>query len=334
MKIVVCGNYGAGNLGDEMILTGLLALLNDVYPNSQITVLGKDLPKFPSGFRSFFQPFKKTREAVKNCDLFILGGGGLFAGPEPRANLIWGIQALWAYHYKKPVIMLGQSLGPTTSNFIKRIFKKASFIAVRDQDSKTNLQTLGITKEIYVTPDLAFYTPTQIPQTRKKEVLVALRQMPNLPSDFILSIANFLDSKISEGWSVKMINFQTGSDEQLHNAVIAQMKNSSSVTFLSNLSTFNSSFILGMRLHSVIFAIKTNTPFLAINYAPKVEGILKDLKLENHLINLNELNKLAINQEDFSSKIPDKRLFLTISAAFIKLSNDSPQSPQKPLSSS
>ncbi len=312
MKIVVCGNYGAGNLGDEMILEGLLALLKDVYQNPEITVPGKDLPKFPSGFRSFFKSFKNTREAVKNCDLFILGGGGLFAGPESRANLIWGIQALWAYHYKKTVIMLGQSVGPTTSNFIKKIFEKAALVAVRDTDSKTNLQHLGITKEIYVTPDLAFYTTTQIPQTRSKEMLVALRQMPSFPQDFISNIANFLDTRISEGWSVKICNFQKNSDEIIHNALLSQMKNASSVTFLDDLKNFNSSFILGMRLHSIIFALKTKTPFLAINYAPKVAGILKDLGLEKRLIELNNLGQMDVIPQNMDFKDIKQDNYITI----------------------
>jgi len=74
MKIVIAGNYGANNLGDEMILEGLLKLLNDVVPDAKITVLSsepkdtkkrhkvKSLNLFPAGFRSYLISKEKTQK--------------------------------------------------------------------------------------------------------------------------------------------------------------------------------------------------------------------------------------------------------------------------------
>jgi polysaccharide pyruvyl transferase WcaK-like protein len=71
MKIVICGNYGAENLGDELILEGMLETLRAVSPDAEITVMSGNpketkwlykarygmeaVAKFPSGIRSFLK---------------------------------------------------------------------------------------------------------------------------------------------------------------------------------------------------------------------------------------------------------------------------------------
>ena len=164
MKIVIAGNYGAKNLGDEMILEGLLKLIRSIQPDSKITVLSADpkdtkkrhkvksLNLFPSGIRSFFRNLfdfkRKNIKAIKECDVFILGGGGLFGSLTFMANFIWGIQAKMAYKYSKPVIMYGQSIGELKGKIrkriVKKLFKKSSLIVLRDHESKKRLLKLKI----------------------------------------------------------------------------------------------------------------------------------------------------------------------------------------------
>ena len=58
MKFVVCGNYGAANLGDEMILEGLKIALNQTFPNSEVKVI----QHFPLALEVFLKVyFKKTK---------------------------------------------------------------------------------------------------------------------------------------------------------------------------------------------------------------------------------------------------------------------------------
>lgn len=394
MKIVVCGNYGAKNLGDEMILEGLLTTLKSIHPNAEVTVLSgnpeetlekssekfsseihrkypekssttgfqiKSLPKFPAGLRSILKsiftsskysiaPYSNateadktnkisTDEAVKNCDYFILGGGGLFGSLTFKANLIWAIQALKAYKYGKPVIMYGQSISPIRWKFvrglIKKIFEKATLITVRDEASKEELKKLGVTKEIHVIPDLAFRIensqrvslpagqagPVILSKTsktsaqsisslqsqdvcsvqQKPTLIVALRQMPNLTRHFQQTIAEFLDWLITDhNYQIKFINFQEGPEEdnKLHQKVAALIKNQKHIQILKNIPNTDellhyfseSDFVLGMRLHAIITAIKTATPFIAVNYSPKVKNFLKTAKLTDNLLELETIN--------------------------------------------
>ena len=95
-QILVCGNYGAGNLGDEAILDGLLKLISSTWPQAKVTVQSAkpnsthrvhkvdSVYFFPAGVKSCFKFWFSTRclntiRALSKTDLVILGGGGLFS---------------------------------------------------------------------------------------------------------------------------------------------------------------------------------------------------------------------------------------------------------------
>lgn len=330
MNIVVCGNYGAGNIGDEMILEGMLLMLKNVAPKAKITVLGEK-NKFPAGIRSFLRSLfikNEAKKAVKECDYFILGGGGLFGNLTFRANIIWAIQAFQAHRYKKPVIMYGQSIGQPNGKFqkwlMKKAFKKAGFIAMRDQNSKTRLQELGIRKEIHVVPDLALRTsPKKYPPKKSREIIVALRHFKGVDREFIKNIIKFLNWLIIERKKlVKIIDFQegTGADSILHKKIIRKVKGKERIKYFKKtknqeelFKTFSeANIVLAMRLHSIITAIKAHTPFIAISYAEKVEDFLKDAELNDYMMTMEDVsfekmmflfNSIEKNHEKISSEL-------------------------------
>lgn len=326
MKIVIAGNYGAKNLGDEMILEGLLASLKAINPNVEITVLSADpqqtekhhsvksVPKFPAGFRSLINYLRKnnpTKKAVQECDYFILGGGGLFGSLSLHANFIWAVQALMAYRLKKPVIMYGQSVAPIKwpiiRKIVRKIFQKSQFIAVRDEDSKSELTKLNVQKEIHIMPDLALRIPTQekssTPSQWGKSAIIALRQISTITLEFKQNIAEFINWLIEEqNYSVKFINFQEGkeSDNALHEEIIEMIHDKTKVAHIQDMQKISdllahyncADFVLGMRLHSIITAAKTSIPFIAINYATKASAFLKAVKFQEYLIEQNNLEGL------------------------------------------
>jgi len=318
MKYVVTGNYGAKNLGDEMILEGMIESLKKADNCAEIHVLKGD-EKFPAGIKSFikwiFRGNKTAKEKVKNCDYFVLGGGGLFGSLSQYANIIWWAQAIGAYHYKKPVLMLGQSVGKIKNKYIqklvKNIFNKADLISVRDEKSKENLKGIGVTRKIILVPDLAFVRANWQPDKQlslhgidaetveSKDVIIALRQMKNLSENFKIQIARFVEwLKKEQKMNVKFVNFQTGktdNDEILHN----EIKNSvgdDTLEIISPKTTEeviklfeNVNFALCMRLHSVITAMLTNTPFIAINYADKVANLMEYMGSKENILEMTDV---------------------------------------------
>ena len=320
MKIAIAGNYGANNLGDELILGGLLTTLRAVKPAAEITVLSanpklitekfevRSVRKFPAGIRSFITylfngNLNKTRKTIKECDFFILGGGGLFDDASLRAVIIWGVQGLAASLHKKPIIMYGQNLRSLKSRIaryiVKKLFKKAVFIAVRDEDSKKTIKSLIKGKKIYLMPDLIFKLEPKFKQARENKLLICLRQQANLPKTFESAIAGFINQLAQEDEDLKIefLPFKKGKDTLFHSKIIEKIANKDRISKVAytekrqNIERLfsESKVVLGMRLHSILMAINTGTPFIAINYNPKVKNILETLNLGQYLVEPDEV---------------------------------------------
>jgi len=153
-EILIIGNFGAKNLGDELILASALAQNKNVVVMTSDSkysqkFIGREFETtefFPSGVRSFWRfcfdaRFRQSITSLKkeNFEKIIFPGGGLFA-IKNRAVWIWTIVFLWAkYFIKKPVHF--QSVGVDASmNFfsqilIRFVFHRASSISARDDKS-------------------------------------------------------------------------------------------------------------------------------------------------------------------------------------------------------
>lgn len=326
MRIAIIGNYGAKNLGDEMILEGLLKTLRQLTPEAETLVLSgdpaetakrysvKSVPKFPAGLRSFLSGFSTnaTLEEVKTCDYVIVGGGGLFAGVTLKGSLIWAVQVYRCLRLKKPVIMYGQSLGPVKGfllkMLIKYLFSRAAFVAVRDRQSKSELENLNLDKEVLLMPDLALKLEKPRQKEPENQIYVCLRQLNSLTDDFKFGVAKFLDwLTIDQKFKISFIDFQKKQDDDglVHEQIkkllpsttfetIPQPQSSAELFEIYSKATL----ILGMRLHSIIAAIRTETPFIAISYSPKVSNLLESYNLGDCCLDLTS--------SDFESL---KRLF-------------------------
>jgi polysaccharide pyruvyl transferase CsaB len=320
MNISIIGNYGANNLGDELILEGLLKTIRGVKPAAKITVLSanpaqtsekfdiRSVRKFPAGFRSIFAylfngQLSKTIKAVKKSDFVIIGGGGLFDDSQFRAVWIWSIQAATAYLLKRKVIMYGQSIKPIKSKLaqkcVKKLFKKAKFIAVRDEDSKKVLKKLIRGKKIYLMPDLIFKLEPKFEQAKDNKILFCLRDYAGKPDDFDTNLAKFINHilKKDKNLKIEFIPFKKELDEK-YIATILEKITEKDRTHIHKFTEkrreverifTTSKVVIGMRLHSILMAIVTRTPFIAINYNPKVRNILETLRLQKFVIEPGEV---------------------------------------------
>ncbi len=326
-KIVICGNYGASNLGDEAILDGILRLIRQAAPNAQITVMSNNpaeteqmhevssVKLFPAGIRSFWRALTQkglmqTVKAVKNCDLFILGGGGLFTDERPLAILIWSIQAGMARFFRRPIYCLGQSVGPLMTFFgrimTRRIFKMARVITVRDASSAIILQKLDI-HEAHVLADPVFFLGNASEDSQEiaeasspsalRENFVVISVRPWSPHDQLKlkNLAQFIDWLYQKkGLETVLIPFQIIAD----NDIKPMQEICNNVVYKDAVQIFEYSAdyrdtlklmakakaVIGMRLHSLIFATLTETPFLALSYSQKVVSFVHALEQSDYLL--------------------------------------------------
>ena len=157
-KTLLIGNFGARNIGDELIL------LFAVEKNKNVVVMTADprfsqefcgsrfetISPFPSGIRSLIRfIFQKKKSCHLKIDRVVFPGGGLFA-IKTKADFIWWCQFQWAKKLFPKALFILEYQGVDSKEyflhkfFIKSVFSKADKITVRDQPSVDFLKLVGI----------------------------------------------------------------------------------------------------------------------------------------------------------------------------------------------
>ena len=167
MKIACFGNFGVHNLGDDLILMGLL----EVFKGHELIVFCgnpervktqfqlKSHAFFPSGIRSwirylFSSPYRQQLregcEALRNCDRIVIGGGGILVDRLWRAILLWWRQLSVIRSTNKPYEFMANSF-ELNRWWTKKLFfpflKSAAKITVRDSTSQHFIEALGLKAE-------------------------------------------------------------------------------------------------------------------------------------------------------------------------------------------
>lgn len=313
-KIIICGNFGAGNLGDDAILAGIQNLLKSSFTKPEVSFMSGDLESnknaiyfFPAGFKSllkFYLTINGWKSILKmwNSDLIIFGGGGLFNDDERQSIWIWFIQFLGFYILRKKIIIIGQSVGPIkydiSKKIVKFVFGKAKFISVRDQNSVKLLNELNI-RNAHNFSDAAFALSYGFKRNINisDEILLTFREW-NYNDQFKTEYFKFL-KKVSQNQPLSFIPFQNGKNNDLNafNKYLNNFKGNITIKSLEP-EDFNQAIeiigrgklVIGMRLHSIIFAIITNTPFIAISYSKKVSDFLSSIGMSKYCIDVKNFN--------------------------------------------
>lgn len=332
-NIVIVGNYGSTNLGDELILLGLLKAIFEENPEAKVTIPSalpeetekltrfyfpektvKAVPRIPFGFRSFLNTSRNAPTLIlkpfQEADQVILGGGGLLADDESILTCpFWYTQCLPAFYYKKPFKIYGIGVGPFRGRLakwvVKKLVEKAKSVSTRDKISKVEIEKICPGKDIEVVEDPIFFLDENFfntsfsarlrqaqPDIKKPYITLSLRKYRGWNEDLYKTFAHILDFIIEDlGLQICFLPFQTYplSDLEILNKIIVHVKNKDHIFYptiepkniLQNLNmTFRlikkSQFMLGMRLHSNLFASIMKTPFLPILYSQKSKAFLRE----------------------------------------------------------
>lgn len=321
-QILICGNYGAGNLGDEALLDGILRLVATAWPNSHAIVLSAK-PKstnrehkidsvnlFPAGFKSqikfwFGGQFLRTIATLWNADLVIMGGGGLFIDEKWQAVWIWFVQSWWFWLFRKKFICLAQSVGPLNSRFgrylTKLVFSRALFISVRDSKSLHLLKNMEFA-QVKLLSDAAFALTYEheMAKNTQDQVILSLRDWPvGKHEKCLLELAKTIDWLWHDHKTKTIfIPFQehTDTDKSQYSALKLLVQSSQALE-LKEVEDYKqaleiigrSKLVIGMRLHSLIFATLESRPFVALSYSSKVRDLMFDLEMGNYVLDYNQV---------------------------------------------
>lgn len=311
-KILISGYYGFDNVGDEAVLFSILRDLRTVLGDeAEITVLSNDAATTENRYkvRAVDRWGKKTiLEEIKNCDLFISGGGSLLQDVTSKNGILYylGLIAL-AEHYKKPVVIYAQGIGPINlgrNRFLTaKLLNKATAITVRDKESLEELQAMGVSKAIIVTADpvlsvgryganptvgkelLAHYGWDETAKT----LAVALRPWPG-QYNFVEEAAKACAQMQKEGWQLLFLPMQQNQDGRINAEAAFKVKELSGempivikeqLTPAEVISTLqNVDMVLSMRLHALIIGAALSKPVIGIEYDPKIAAFMDSIKNE------------------------------------------------------
>ncbi len=309
-QIGVSGSYGGMNVGDEAILEGLLGKLYATIP-ARVTVFSKNPADTMSRHRvaRAIAPRsltrKEIREEIGKLDLLILGGGGILYDRDAAEYLR---EVFVAHELGVPVLLYAISAGPLETDAARRAVRDAleasesTIISVRDRLGRRLLEDVGVSKEIHLTADPAFMLqPEPLPEEalitegvdlHRRLVGFSVREpgpaAPDLEPDAYYALLSNAADYIVERYDADVVFVPMERIDVSHShAVVAHMENSERAEILRR--TYRPGQLLdlmgrfqlavGMRLHFLIFATLQGTPFTALPYASKVEGLLEDLEI-------------------------------------------------------
>jgi polysaccharide pyruvyl transferase CsaB len=298
-NLLIFGNYGGINIGDEVILAGLISVINK--KNWNIKVVSTDpafttkeykvqsVPHLPFGFRSFFRfDWKEALGEIKNADLIMFGGGGLFQDREKRAFVMWSFFLKVCFWYKKRVILIGNSFDINQPKNIKKaekLFKKVSFFSVRDKYSYDFLKQINVPEaKMRLATDCAFFLNKKQPEKGiKKPILFILHgELTQNHFSKLKSFKNYLKKK---GEKIEFLAMQV---RYSHDHDIARKlkikcyrpKNQEEARRI----IASAKFVVSSRLHGAILALISEVPFVAFSSMVKMKGFLKNVRLSRYFL--------------------------------------------------
>ena len=170
-RLLVCGFYGAKNLGDELMLQSLLKKIDA--KKYDITIM---LSRHVENDASCYSPYKVVHypqrnddilNIVHNYDVLVWGGGAIlddnncgFNGAKTSLGYIFLKSSIAMINAEKPVLIFGVSTNqhlkdPRFINDLQFVVNSATYFSLRDTNSKKTLEEVKIdTKKVAVIDDL------------------------------------------------------------------------------------------------------------------------------------------------------------------------------------
>jgi polysaccharide pyruvyl transferase CsaB len=298
------------NLGDEAILQSIIAQLRNSL-DVEVTVFSRNAKDTEARHKveHVVEMRNLTRVEVtpiiRDFDLFILGGGGIFFDKEVDVFL----RDLEIAHQNSiPTMVYAVGAGPlndvSSRKKVKEVLHYADVITVREREAKKIFEDIGVTNQILVTADPAFLmTPEPLSddalkyeQVHSDRLLIGLSVRepgpaapdidPNFYHGLLANAADFLISRLDADVLFVPLEKQVFDTQHSH-AVIAKMLQPQHAAVLKGdytsgqLLSFMKNFVftIGMRLHFLIFSALQGVPFVALPYATKVTGLLENLQV-------------------------------------------------------
>lgn len=314
--VALCGYYGFGNLGDELLAKAAVELLEESgVARSRVVVLSKD----PEGTRRSLGTasvdrwnLRKVLGTLRESRTLLLGGGGLFQDSTSMRSSIyyWGVVRLARMVNCRPWCF-GQSVGPFKGKVARFLAREALGACekrvVRDRFSIEILKGWGL--DARMAPDLVFglrLFPGGRP-SRPGTLLVNIRPWGDgLPERLGEALGEYAHR---EGLKLKGIAMAEEDAQTMADLEQRGLMELQGIDRLVSPEDCLSAWpgecagAVGMRLHFCILSVLAGIPLLAVPYDPKVSGLAEALEVPRWDFKA----PISLGRVEFLPKIPQMK---------------------------
>jgi len=326
INVVISGYYGKTNAGDEAILYSILKQIRNTNKNANITVLSlrPENTKNTYCVNSIYTfDFKSIKKILKQNDVFISGGGTLLQNVTSTKSLLYYLYLiLLAKKYKNKVIMYACGVGPIKGKIIRKITsyilnKCVDHILLRDNLSYTELSKLNVNLdkvELGIDPSLLLNEFIKIDKDifdkfnldkTKKYVGISINK---INKNIIQEMENILIYLNKKNIIPILIPMDYNDDLKVLKDLIKETKIpyyiiDKNISFIEKYSLIsNMEFVIGMRLHTILFSYLLGVKVIGISYDSKINAFCDDWGIPN-LIDIKEFNYYNFIKEFKSLKL-------------------------------
>jgi len=282
MKIGIIGWYGHNNYGDER----MLYCIKTFFSEHNFFTLGN------------WEDVESKMDEFNKCDYIFIGGGGIiYRKMDYQLSLV--------KRFKRPFSLIGVSVEGyhrDMSEFMGFVKDRAEFILVRDKQSKKYFNNHY---KVIVGPDLTFLYPFELSKETKQNtcgfnlrdwyywkaawrgwydnVMVCLNKKHTQLKKFYpfpkWEPSKVVDIVKKNFDQVLPVPLYFGSEARNDKDLLLSYFEKTPTSF--DPSSYNDiRFLIGMRYHSLVFAIQYGIPFISLSYQPKNISLLTDLDLK------------------------------------------------------
>jgi len=303
--IIISGYHGFKNSGDEALLFAILNTLRKKKKDIDVTVLSKTPEETARVYNvnsvsryNFF----KVRKEMKNSKMLLFGGGSLLQDATSSKSILYYLAIIFlAQRCGIKTMLYANGIGPIikkSNRFLAtKILNNVDIITLRDDKSDEELKSLGVTKpNVVITADPAFTIDADLSLSGKyftnmagvtagtRLCVVSIREWKNASPTFMDEMAKLCDYMIeNHGLYPLFVPMQYPADLEISKRVMSKMKNKSYIINreLSVPEMFSvlseAEVIIGMRLHSLIYATTLAIPAMALVYDPKINAFMESI---------------------------------------------------------
>jgi polysaccharide pyruvyl transferase CsaB len=304
--IVISGYYGFRNSGDEAVLQSILFALRKQSEALGVTiepvVLSID-PEWTSatyGVKSVHRmKLGEVRRALSESSGLISGGGSLLQDVTGTKSIPYYLGVIkLAQWLGKPTFIYGQGIGPVNRKvfhpLIKSVFRKCAYVSVRDEQSRDLLQSMGLPGEkIDIVPDpvMGLSLPEEAGsegQSSLPVVGISVRFWEGDRRELKAIAEGLRKASAAQPLHLRFLPFHLPSDNEASRYIMELLgddisRNGGTISICEDVvhpldmlrEVERCDVLIGMRLHSLIYAAGRRVPLIGVSYDPKIDSFLE-----------------------------------------------------------